>query len=61
MDVVCASFTFPATNWNWTRENPPIHIMYSILWEDNYRQHTYDICDNFINAVHFAIFKKNAP
>ena len=61
MHTVCASFSYLDMNWHWTKENPPIHIMYSNLWEDNYRPHTYDICDNFISDVHLDIFKKNAP
>ena len=57
VDIRCASFAYPSMKWRWTREKPPIYI----LWEDNYKPHIYEIYEKFINALHFAIFKKNAP
>ena len=59
--VVCASIMFPSLEFNWTRDKPPMHTYYSDIQEDNYMKHIYNICDKFINDVHFSIFKKNAP
>ena len=61
MDVFCATSSFLAMGWNWTRTSPPIHIYCSYMWEDNFVPWIYEICDHFIGLVYQMIFKGDAP
>ena len=48
-------------NWKWTKQSPPVHILCSVLWEDNYINLIYEIYDKFIGANYFMLYKKDAP
>ena len=61
VDFIRSSFGFPTMNWKWTKQNPPIHIYYSTLWEDKCIPLIYEICDQFIGAIYPMLYKKDAP
>jgi hypothetical protein len=39
----------------------PVHVYFSILWENRYKFFYAMICDEFIARVHFIIFRKECP
>jgi hypothetical protein len=39
----------------------PVHVYFSILWENRYKKSYALICDEFITRIHFIIFKKECP
>lgn len=61
VDLMCVSFTFPYMNWACNVKCPLIHVYFPNLCENNYMEHIYDICDNFIYVVNYIIFNKTAP
>ena len=60
-DIMCSSFTFPLLKLHWSFKTPPLHIYCATLWEDNYKPHIHDICENFLCLAYLIIFKVNAP
>jgi hypothetical protein len=48
IDAVCVAHVFPAFNWAWNPRKPPIHEYFSQLWEVNFKNYFYDICDYFL-------------
>jgi hypothetical protein len=47
------SLTF---EWIWTPSHPPIHIYCSKLWDVNYKEYFYNICDYFLAPLYKVIF-----
>jgi hypothetical protein len=39
----------------------PIHVYFSILWENRYKKSYTLICDEFIALINFIVFKKECP
>ena len=61
LDVFCATYSFLAMGWNWSKTSPPVHIYCSYMWEDNFVPQIYEICDLFVGSMYHNIFKADAP
>ena len=61
IDVFCTEFQYPHLGWNWTLPAPPVPIYYLKLWDNNYMDLFYDICEHFMGTIYFKIFKVEAP
>ena len=61
IDVFCATSSFPAMGWNWTRTSPLVHIYCSDMCEDNFFHLIYEISDHLIGSIYQMIFKGDAP
>ena len=60
MDAFYATSPFPALNWNWDKNCPPIHIYCFDMWEDNFILRSYEICGLFLSSMYYKIFKADA-
>jgi hypothetical protein len=62
MDAICFKTPFPLMNWSW---NPsclePVHEYHSALWEDNAKDHFYEICHYIIIPLHKTFFGCDPP
>jgi hypothetical protein len=58
LDVICARNVFPCMNLSWHVVELPVHIYFSILWENRYKKSYTLISDEFIARIHFILFKK---
>lgn len=61
LDVTCTRNVFTGTNLSWHVAKLPVHVYFSILWENRYKFFYAMICDEFIARVHFIIFRKECP
>jgi hypothetical protein len=61
LDVICARNFFVDMNLSWHVIEIPVHVYFSILWENRYKKSYALICDEFIARVHFIIFKNECP
>jgi hypothetical protein len=61
LDVICARNVFVDMNLSWHVVELPVHVYFSILWENRYKKSYALICDEFIARIHFIIFKKECP
>jgi hypothetical protein len=61
LDVICARNIFTGMNLSWHIVELPVHVYFSILWENRYKRFYALICDEFIARVHFIIFRKECP
>jgi hypothetical protein len=61
LDVVRARNVFGGMNLSWHVVELPVHVYFSILWENRYKCFYALICDEFIARVHFIIFRKECP
>ena len=61
MDVFCATSSFPAMGWNWSKTSPLVHIYCSDMWEDNFVPWICEICDLFLGSMYQIIFREDAP
>jgi hypothetical protein len=59
--VICARNFFANMNLRWHVAEIPVHVYFSILWENRYKKSYTFICDEFISRIHFIIFKKECP
>jgi hypothetical protein len=57
IDAICVAHRFPTFKWAWSPDQIPIHVYFSQLWEENYKEHIYDICDYFLAPLHKSIFR----
>jgi hypothetical protein len=48
-------------NLRWHVAGLPVHIYFSVLWENKYKKYYKLICDEFINYIYFIIFEKEFP
>jgi len=48
-------------NLSWNIPEVPIHVYFSILWENKYKKSYSLICVEFIAQIYFIIFKKEFP
>jgi hypothetical protein len=61
VDVICARNVFAGMNLSWYISKFPVHVYFSILWENRYKRSYALICDEFIARVYFFIFRKEFP
>jgi hypothetical protein len=61
LDVICARNVFAGMNLSWHASELPVHVYFSILWENRYKRSYSLICDQFIAPIHFLLFKKECP
>jgi hypothetical protein len=61
LDVICARNAFVGMNLMWHSSELPVHVYFSILWENKYNKSYSLICDQFIARIHFMLFKKEFP
>jgi hypothetical protein len=58
VNVICTRNVFININLSWNVAKLPVHVYFSILWENMYKKSYVLICDEFITRIHFIIFKK---
>jgi hypothetical protein len=56
--VICAINVFVGMNLSWHVAELPVHVCFSILWENRYKKYYALICDELISHIHFIVFKK---
>jgi hypothetical protein len=56
IDEICSTYSFPTFSWAWTIDQSRIYLYCSQLWEVNYKEHFYEICDYFLSPLPKAIF-----
>jgi hypothetical protein len=61
LDVICARNVFPGLSLSWNVSEFPVHVYFSVLWENKYKISITTICDGFIAQVHSLIFKQDFP
>jgi hypothetical protein len=61
LDVMCARNIFDAMNMRWHVVEIPVHVYFSVLWENRYKKSYSLICDEFFARIYFIIFKKECP
>jgi hypothetical protein len=62
MDAIFFHTYFPQMGWQWTPSSAePIHIYHSKLWEENAKEHFYEICHHVIIPLHQAFFSFLPP
>jgi hypothetical protein len=61
LDVICTRNVFTGMNLSWHVAELPVHVYFSILWENMQKKSYSLICDEFITWVYFIIFKKEFP
>jgi hypothetical protein len=61
LDVMCVRNVFVGMNLRWHVPKLPVHIYFSILWENMYKTSYALIYDEFITCIHFIIFKRECP
>jgi hypothetical protein len=62
MDDICYKIPFPLINWSWTpKTSEKIHIYLSKLWEENEKDHFYEIFHNVIILIHEALYGNLPP
>jgi hypothetical protein len=61
LDVICVRNIFVSMNLSWHVFELPMHVYFFILWENRYKRFYALICDEFIDRVHFIIFRKEFP
>jgi hypothetical protein len=55
IDAIFSVHHFPTFEWSWTPSQPPIHIYCSELWDVNYKEYFYNICDYFLAPLYKVI------
>jgi hypothetical protein len=48
-------------NLSWHVAELPVHVYFSVLWENRYKKSYSLICDEFIAQIYFILFKKECP
>jgi hypothetical protein len=61
LDVMCARHIFVVMSLSWHVVEIPVHVYFSILWENMYKKSYSLICDEFIAHIYFILFKKECP
>jgi hypothetical protein len=61
LDVMCARNFFVDMNLSWHVGELPVHVYFSVLWENMYKKSHSLICDEFIARIYFIPFKKECP
>jgi hypothetical protein len=60
-DVIYARTIFSQMNLSWHVWESLVHVYLRILWENRYKTSYSLICDEFIDHIHFILFKKEFP
>jgi hypothetical protein len=58
LDVMCAINIFTDMNLSWHVAELPVHIYFSMLWENRYKKSYSLIYHEFITQIYFILFKK---
>jgi hypothetical protein len=58
LDVMCARNIFVDMNLSWHVTELPIHVYFSVIWENRYKRSYSLICDEFIAQIYFIFFNK---
>ena len=58
LDIICARNVFSGMNLNWHPSELPVHVYFSILWENRYKKSYVVIYDQFTARIYFFLFKK---
>jgi hypothetical protein len=58
---MCARNIFSEMNLSWHMSEPPVHIYFSMLWENKYKKSYSMICDLFLAHLYFIIFHQECP
>jgi hypothetical protein len=61
LDVICARNVFVRMKLSWHTSELPVHVYFSIFWENRYKKYYSLICDQFIARIYFLLFKKVCP
>jgi hypothetical protein len=61
LDFMCARNVFVDMNLSSHTSELPVHVYFSILWENRYKKSYSLIWDEFIAGIHFILFKKECP
>jgi hypothetical protein len=62
IDAICFRTPFPLMNWSWDPScAEPVHKYHSALWEDNAKDHFYEICHYIIIPLHRIFFGCEPP
>jgi hypothetical protein len=61
LDVMSARNIFVDMNLSWHVAKLPIHIYFSVLWENKYKKYYSLICDELIARIYFILVKKECP
>jgi hypothetical protein len=61
LDVICAKNVLTGMNLRWHSFELPVHVYFSILWENTYKKYCSLICDQFIAHIYSLLFKKEYP
>jgi len=61
LDVICAKKFFTRMKLSWNSFEIPVHVYFSILWENRYKKSYYLICDQFITHIYSLFLKKECP
>jgi hypothetical protein len=59
--IICARNIFIGMNLSWHTSELPVHVSFSILWENMYKRSYSLICDQFITPIHFLLSNKECP
>jgi hypothetical protein len=52
---------FAGMNLSWHVSELLVHVYFSVLWENRYKNSYSLICDEFIARIHFILLKKECP
>jgi hypothetical protein len=62
IDAICFRTPFPLMNWSWDPScAEPVHEYHSALWEDNAKDHFYEICHYITIPLHRIFFGCEPP
>jgi hypothetical protein len=61
LDVMCVRNVFANMNLSWHVAELPVHVYFSVLWENMYKKSYSLICDEFSARIYFILFKKECP
>jgi hypothetical protein len=61
INVMCTRNVFSDMNLCWNVAKIPVHVYFSVLWENIYKKSYSLICDEFSSRIYFILFKKECP
>jgi hypothetical protein len=61
LDFMCTRNIVADMNLRWHVAKLPVHVYFSMLWENGYKKSYSLICDEFIVQIYFILFKKECP
>ena len=61
LDFMCARNIFTSMNPRFHVVYLPVHVYFSMLWENRYKKSYSLICNEFITRIYFILFKNEFP